>query len=60
MCVYVCALQRAAAAAVFHTLSGFQLNENNAATRHMTTPPFIKQHVPSTRRHEVIIDYLLY
>lgn len=50
MCVRaVCweALQGAAtaAAAVFHTLSGFQLNKNNAATRHMTTPPFIKGHL---------------
>lgn len=55
----------AAAAAALHTLSGFQLNENNAASRHMTTPPLIKQHLHSLFKQQStlddywIIDYLL-
>lgn len=33
----------ASAAAVFYTFIWFPVNENNTATGHMTTDPFIKQ-----------------
>lgn len=44
----------AATAAVFHTLSAFQLNENNEATHHMTVPPFSKRHLHSLFQQQSI------